>query len=145
VKSQHTPTPWKARHYADIDRSVIEDADGNELADVHGDDSDPQCWPRTANAGGIVRAVNSHETLVNALKLVLLFHSGGHWTSERSQGWANGLTSILGPAESRDPKVVGAYGDGTWDGATPTNEATSRNLCNAVRAALALAESEATK
>lgn len=26
-------------------------------------------------------------------------------------------------------------GDGTWDAATPTNEATTKNLCNAIRAA----------
>ena len=71
-----------------------------------------------------------------ALELVLLFHSGSAWTLEKQQEWANKLTELLGPAAERDPKVVGAHGDGTWDSAEPTNEATTRNLCNAVRATL---------
>lgn len=71
-----------------------------------------------------------------ACKLVLLFHSGTPWTWEKQQEWANGLTELLGSAAGRDPKIVGANADGTWDGAEPTNEATTKNLCNAVRAAL---------
>lgn len=77
-----------------------------------------------------------NDKLREALKLVLLFHSGSPWDFEKQQAWANGLTAILGNATSRDPKVVGANGDGTWDGACPTNEATTKNLCNAARAAL---------
>lgn len=73
----------------------------------------------------------------HALRLVLLFH-GARWDDEQKQAWANGLTFILGTASGRDPKAMGANGDGTWDRATPTNEATTKNLCNAVRAALGI-------
>lgn len=74
--------------------------------------------------------------LTAACELVLLYHSASPWDDEKRMVWANGLTLILGPAAGRDPKVVGANGDGTWDGTEPTNEATTKNLCNAVRAAL---------
>lgn len=76
------------------------------------------------------------DKLAQACQLALLFHSGSPWTFEKRQEWANGLTELLGPASTRDCKVVGANGDGTWDGAMPTNEATTKNLCNAIRAAL---------
>lgn len=90
--------------------------------------------------------------LVTACELVLLFHSGSPWDDAKRYHWAEKLTFLLGPAERRDPRVVNANGDGTWDGARPSNEATTKNLCNAVRAVLArndnqpasLGEQEAT-
>lgn len=80
------------------------------------------------------------EKLGEVCRLALLFHSGSPWDNEKNEAWANGLTNILGPAIARDCKVVGANGDGTWDGALPTNEATTKNLCNAIRAACGLDE-----
>lgn len=74
--------------------------------------------------------------LKQACELTLLFYTVGPWDYDKSQAWANGLTVLLGCAFSRDCKIVGANGDGTWDGAVPTNEATTKNLCNAIRAAL---------
>lgn len=82
------------------------------------------------------------EFLRSACKAVLLFHSGKAWTADVQIEWDNLLTSIMGPAVARDPQIVGANGDGTWDGAYPTNEATTKNLCNAVRAALEKTEGE---
>lgn len=84
--------------------------------------------------------MSTNEALLKACKLTLLFHSG-RWDYEAKEQWANWLTDLLGNATSRDAKIVGANGDGTWDGATPTNEATTKNLCNAQRAAIAAAES----
>ncbi len=71
-----------------------------------------------------------------ALEAVLLFHSGGPWTSDKAKRWGEILNDTLGPSNSRNPSIVGANGDGTWDGARPGNEATTKNLCNMVRAAL---------
>ena len=77
------------------------------------------------------------ERLVTACELVLLFHSGSPWDDAKRYHWAEKLSSLLGPAIRRDPRVVNANADGTWDGSPVTNEATTKNLCNAVRAALA--------
>lgn len=55
--------------------------------------------------------------LTEALKLVLLFHSGSPWDDEKKEAWANHLKLIFGEF-------------------VQTNEATTKNLCNAVRAAL---------
>jgi len=66
MRSQHTPTPWKVAEsvkgktcYAIVSR------DGwiADLNECHGD--------RLANASFIVRAVNSHEALVDALIMAL--------------------------------------------------------------------------
>lgn len=57
-----------------------------------------------------------------ALELVLLFHGNGPWDDYKRQAWSNGLTELLGVAFSREDY--------------PTNEATTKNLCNAVRKAL---------
>ncbi len=76
------------------------------------------------------------EKLKTACELTLLFHSGSPWDFEKQNKWANLLTDLMGSASSRDPRIVGANGDGTWDGAMPTNEATTKNLCNAQRAAI---------
>lgn len=67
--------------------------------------------------------------LKTACDLVLMFHSGSPWTYEKQQDWANGLTDLLGTASSRKTR------DGSYL-VVPTNEATTRNLCDAVRAAM---------
>lgn len=77
------------------------------------------------------------ERLVMACELTLLFYTVGPWTDAKRQEWSEKMDAILGPALERDERVVGANGDGTWDGACPGNEATTKNLCNAMRAALA--------
>lgn len=65
--------------------------------------------------------------MLEALKLVLMFHSGAPWTDERRLDWVNGLTRLLGPAMSRRERFA-------------SDEATTKNLCDAVRAAIAKAE-----
>lgn len=66
---------------------------------------------------------NEPSKLLRACELVLLYHDGGPWTFEKANAWANGLTDIMGPALFRRD--------------LPSNEATTKNLCNAVRAAVA--------
>jgi hypothetical protein len=84
----------------------------------------------------IVELRKQSNKLAAACHLVLLFHDGEQWTDDKRNFWNLTMTYLLGPVADRDPKVVGAHGDGTWDGAKPTNEATTKNLCNAIRAAL---------
>lgn len=74
--------------------------------------------------------------MIAALDVVLLFHGGDPWDWDKKQRWADLLTVVMGAANHRDPKVVGSHGDGTWDPVAPTEEATTKNLCNCVRAAL---------
>ncbi len=71
-----------------------------------------------------------------ACELVLLFYSAPHWNASAKEKWNQGMNLCLGKPEDRDIRVTGAHGDGTWDGASATNEATTKNLCNAVKAAL---------
>jgi hypothetical protein len=89
---------------------------------------------------GAVAAKNAEvpqmKRLVAACELTLLFYTVGPWTAEKRTQWSEKMASILGPVDKRDPRTVGDNGDGTWDGARPSNEATTKNLCNAVRAAL---------
>ena len=67
TKTEHTPTPWKVIHGKFIIVSCNEEELGYysiaEIADVV-----PKC-PTLANAEFIVKACNSHEKLVEALKL----------------------------------------------------------------------------
>lgn len=58
--------------------------------------------------------VKENRRLVEACKLVLLFHSASPWDDEKKQWWTDGL------------KAIGI----------PTNDATTKNLCDAVRVAL---------
>lgn len=89
--------------------------------------------PRGVAANTVPRQM---ERLATACELTLLFYTVGPWTDEKRAQWSEKMDSILGPVDKRDRKTVGANGDGTWDGARPSNEATTKNLCNAVRAAL---------
>lgn len=68
------------------------------------------------------RLIAATPELLEALKLVLIFHDSGPWTSEKAQEWANGLTRLMGLAAGRRE--------------LPSNEATTKNLRTAVRAAI---------
>lgn len=73
------------------------------------------------------------QKLEMACMLVLMFHSGEPWTDDKRLLWANYLTQLLGPAVNRPRKDGYHHQVGYIE---PTNEATTRNLCDAVRAAL---------
>jgi hypothetical protein len=62
----HSPTPW-AVNYAHPDVWLESESEENNLADVHGASFEES----KANAAYIVRCVNAHEALVDALKAVL--------------------------------------------------------------------------
>lgn len=81
-------------------------------------------------------AQTQNARLRTACELTLLFYSVGPWTDDKRANWSQRMDALLGPAIERDERVTGSNQDGTWDGAMPTNEATTKNLCNAVRAAL---------
>lgn len=61
-----------------------------------------------------------------ACELVLLFHSGGDWSAAKRAEWERKLTELLGPKDIRNRPF----------GIPASNEATTRNLCDAVRKAL---------
>lgn len=62
----HTPTPWKLGPTGD----TVDDANGLELLRMYEADGreEPTALPYRANAAFIVRACNSHEELLSALK-----------------------------------------------------------------------------
>ena len=69
AEQTHTPTPWTLN----AEREKIEDADGEfvtrlSLSRYHDDRADPIA---EANAAFIVRACNSHDELVAALRALL--------------------------------------------------------------------------
>ena len=68
TKSAHTPTPW-----TNNGQSIIVSSDGDicQLFYTHKDGIDDQFPNAKANAAFIVRAVNSHEALVEALELIM--------------------------------------------------------------------------
>jgi hypothetical protein len=90
------------------DPSFVYDADGNIFAMGFGHNEQ-------ANAVLIVRAVNSHDALVEALEAVLLFHDGAEWDSEKRCAWYNRTQSV---------------------------EATTKALCDTARAAIKAARGE---
>lgn len=65
--SKHTPTPWMKADFPGSFRTFISSTDGKLLANAyHMDDGGDET--AEANAALIVRAVNSHEQLVAALR-----------------------------------------------------------------------------
>lgn len=62
----HTPAPWKVGPTGD----TVDDANGLELLRMYESDGreEPTALPYRANAAFIVRACNSHEELLVALK-----------------------------------------------------------------------------
>jgi hypothetical protein len=65
-KTGHTPTPWKAYNaYVESDRGLVANCTNKQMGN-------PMTTEETyANTKLIVRAVNSHEALVNACKYLL--------------------------------------------------------------------------
>jgi hypothetical protein len=73
INEQPTLLPWKLGPTQD----TIEDANGVELLVLNVNDygsDDPKPLPYAANAAFIVRAVNNHATLLQALKDVMAIH-----------------------------------------------------------------------
>jgi len=72
--AQRTPTPWKVSL---TDDTMIVDATGREVAAIDGDYNNPDEWPlMEANAAFIVKAVNNHSALVEALTTLLPMAKG---------------------------------------------------------------------
>lgn len=73
TKQTHTPGPWTLHPRIMPDPPVVYH-DGSIVATV--DTSAPEPGEREANARLIVRAVNSHEELLEALKICLFYFNG---------------------------------------------------------------------
>jgi hypothetical protein len=56
-KRKHTAEPWLLNTCGD--RREIISSDGSVMGEMCGDDSDPHCWPITANAERLVACVNA--------------------------------------------------------------------------------------
>ena len=80
-KPQHTPTPW---HQVDNTGALVIDLNGNVMAHCAVQDELPMT-ERQANAAFIVRAVNSHEELIEALKEVTEWLAASCTTSDGAQ------------------------------------------------------------
>lgn len=72
--------------------------------------------------------ITAKNPLETACRLVLLFHSGSPWDFQKQQAWQNGLIEL--GLDVGDPSH------------NHSGEATTRNLCNAVRAALSTLQEE---
>ncbi len=86
TKPQHTPTPWQIEYQKIVDSQPSSGYNFNKIIAHPGHQDD---WE--ANAKFIVRAVNSHEVLLNALKFVLN-NIGGNFTDR------HGLREIVSRA-----------------------------------------------
>lgn len=80
---------------------------------------------RRAEVATVIDRESGLPEAVAALKAVLLFHGGGEWDAVKRSAWELLLTQCFESTAVRLP---------------PTNEATTKNLCDAVRAALAKIE-----
>lgn len=67
----HTPIPWTTEEYQGEPKRIVVGPNNEMIADCYADSSDDINLPENykANADFIVRAVNSHEELLAALKL----------------------------------------------------------------------------
>lgn len=85
-KKAHTPGPWRV---GPVDDTRVEDADGNEVAQIDGDYNQPDTWPlMEANA----RLIAAAPDLLKALESLLgsytdLIQSGdcGFWGPEEEE------------------------------------------------------------
>lgn len=75
--------------------------------------------------------MSREEKLETACALVLIFHAGD-WTEEIKEQWDTGMNSLLGRPETRPASSYHHQ----FGHVNDTNEATTRNLCNAIRVAL---------
>lgn len=60
---QHTPGPWKIQPWPTGRVEIVSGTDDAPMAEVWGDDSDPNCWPITANAKLMAAAPDLLEAL----------------------------------------------------------------------------------
>lgn len=81
-KTAHTPTPWEIRDVPSRERFKITDSTGYTIAEMP---SYPIIEKEEANAAYIVRAVNAHEALLEALEQCLTLDGA---TAERSHTMA---------------------------------------------------------
>lgn len=73
---KHTPTPWKLESY--LVGQIVNEDESKMIARagrVNSYESDPDQIERKANAAFIVRAVNSHQQLVEAIKGLMEYAS----------------------------------------------------------------------
>lgn len=95
---EHTKTPWYGNG-----RAIVTAFCQKEICLCHAEDEFPEDIAY-ANAAFIVRAVNSHEKLVEALKRWYKFAKDNHWTDEDfhdcdGSGWVSMTRSALALAE----------------------------------------------
>lgn len=78
-----TPAPWK---FSTGDKGIVFEAgeDDSELGEVWGDDTDPLCWPITANAKLVTTAINELPALLDELERLRAIEAIG----QRQQKWA---------------------------------------------------------
>ena len=81
---KHTPTPWKVNKRA----AFLVEAENRSIGSVGGysDGTDDTHFENKANAAFIVKAVNSHDKLLNTLKEVEYFLTQidpVHWPSRK--------------------------------------------------------------
>jgi len=83
-KQNHTPTPWKelAGMNSGLDSGIFSIREWDEKYRGE-EDSEQAIAESEANAAFIVRAVNSHEALLSALKRMLQFSDGRMATGSR--------------------------------------------------------------
>lgn len=81
MNTKHTPAPWRHFPYAGQDYGICAENDttGRDLAIVRGDRGNQGEHGDDANAAHIVRCVNSHDALLEALQQCMeyLQHPGG--------------------------------------------------------------------
>ena len=100
--SKHTPTPWEkceAGDYSDYDGDsiiLLGDDISCRVAAVFGADEKAE-----ANAEFIVRAVNAHDALVTALKLLVRNGQKQGWT-DKYQDDMNAALAAISKAEGAD-------------------------------------------
>jgi hypothetical protein len=71
IMSKHTPTPWSFRELRGDDGLGYIEADGHDI--IHAGVRDLDAETNRANAAFIVRAVNAHDKLANAMEDILAF------------------------------------------------------------------------
>lgn len=73
-QAKHTPGPWRV---GPVDDTRVEDASGNEVAQIDGDYNQPDTWPvMEANARLIAAAPDLLEAAMAAESTGLLEHGG---------------------------------------------------------------------
>lgn len=85
----HTPIPWinaKAIHH-DSDYHYVEGQNGEWIADIIGSDAEP-------NAEFIVRAVNSHQALVEALEGMMTWKPSGFAVKPKADAIAKAQAAL---------------------------------------------------